>query len=269
MLKDILVVIRGGGDLGSGVAHRLYRSGFRVMITEHPQPTVIRRPVSFASAVFEGEVEVEGVQARLAKSPFEITSLLSDGLLAVIVDPQAETVQHLRPQVLVDAIMAKRNLGTKITDAPIVVALGPGFVAGQDVHAVIETARGHYLGKVILLGTAAPNTGVPGEVAGYSVERVIRSPATGTFHGIKKIGDQVVANEMVAFVDTQPVHAGIGGVLRGLLADGLWVRVRDKVGDVDPRARYDYCFTISDKARAIGGGALEAILYFLSQSGEH
>jgi xanthine dehydrogenase accessory factor len=266
MLEDILVVVKGGGDLATGVAHRLHRVGMKVIVTELARPTVIRRTVAFASAVFEGQVTVEGVTARRVENVAQALALLSEGTLPVVVDPQASVVRELKPTVVVDAIIAKRNTGTQITDAPVVVALGPGFAAGLDAHAVIETNRGHDLGRVILEGQAVPDTGVPGPVMGYASERVVRAPGQGVFRGVKAIGDRVEADDVVARAGDQPVLAPISGVLRGLLADGLVVKEGMKVGDVDPREVRENCFTISDKARAIGGGVLEAILYLLRES---
>jgi xanthine dehydrogenase accessory factor len=263
MLEDILVVIKGGGDLATGVVHRLHRVGMQVVVTELAQPTVIRRAVAVASAVYEGQVEVEGLVARLVGSDQEIRAALAESQVSVIIDPQGEVITRLRPTVVVDAIMAKRNTGTRITDAPIVIGLGPGFTAGVDVHAVIETNRGHNLGRVILSGSAEPHTGVPGPTAGYTVERVLRAPCEGTFTGKRHIGDLVEAGEVVASVAGELVMAKISGVLRGLLANGLFVKAGMKVGDVDPRGVREDCFTISDKARAIGGGVLEAILHLL------
>jgi xanthine dehydrogenase accessory factor len=263
MLEHILVVIKGGGDLATGVAHRLHRAGMPVVVTELAQPTVIRRAVALASAVYEGQVEVEGLVARLVESDREIRAALAEGQVPVVIDPLAKVIPRLRPPVVVDAIMVKRNTGTSITDAPIVIGLGPGFTAGVDVHAVIETNHGHNLGQVILAGRAEPHTGVPGPTAGFTVERVLRAPCEGTFTGERRIGDAVEAGEVVASVAGEPVVARISGVLRGLLADGLFVKVGMKMGDVDPRGVREHCFTISDKARAIGGGVLEAILYLL------
>jgi xanthine dehydrogenase accessory factor len=235
----------------------------QVVVTELAHPTVIRRAVAVASAVYEGQVEVEGLVARLVESDEEIRTALAAGHVPVAIDPQGEVITRLRPTVVVDAIMAKRNTGTKITDAPIVIGLGPGFTAGVDVHAVIETNRGHNLGQVILSGSAEADTGVPAPTAGFTVERVLRAPCEGIFKGERRIGDPVEAGEVVASVAGQPVVAKIAGVVRGLLADGLLVKAGAKVGDVDPRGIREHCFTISDKARAIGGGVLEAILYLL------
>ena len=262
-LRRIRVVVKGGGDMGTGVAHRLHRTGMQVVVTETARPTVIRRAVSFASAVFEGAITVEGVTARLVADDEALQETLARGEVPVLVDPQATIVQRWRPQVVVDAILAKRNVGTRLTDAPVVVALGPGFTAGVDCHAVVETNRGHFLGRVLLEGQAQPNTGVPGAVMGYTEERVLRAPCAGVFHGEKRIGDPVQAGEAVARVDGEPVVSRISGVLRGLLHDGLPVHPGMKVGDVDPRGVREHCFTISDKSRAVAGGVLEAILYLL------
>ncbi len=263
MLGDILVVIKGGGDLATGVVHRLHRAGMRTVVAELAQPTVIRRAVAVASAVYEGQVEVEGLVARLAESDEEIRAGLAGGRVPVVVDPRGGVITRLRPTVVVDAIMAKHNTGTRITDAPIVIGLGPGFTAGVDVHAVIETNRGHNLGRIILSGSAEPHTGVPGPTAGSTRERVLRAPCEGTFTSKRHIGDLVEADKVMAFVSGEPIAARISGVVRGLLADGLFVKAGMKVGDIDPRGVREHCFTISDKARAIGGGVLEAILYLL------
>ncbi len=254
-----LIIVKGGGDLGSGVAWRLHRCGFRVVILECPCPTAIRRQVAFATAMYEGEITVEGVTARRATLE-EAPALLEAGLIPVLADPEGRAVEVLRPDVLVDAVMAKRNTGTRLDDAPLVVALGPGFRAGRDCHAVVETARGHFLGRVYWEGEALPNTGIPGEVGGASEERVLRAPADGIFQPCAQIGDLVEAGQTVAWVDGHPVRARLRGVLRGLLAAGLEVHAGMKVGDVDPRAERSHCFTISDKALSIAGGVLEAVL---------
>jgi xanthine dehydrogenase accessory factor len=264
VLEEILVIVKGGGDLGTGVAYRLHRAGMRVVVTEQAQPTVIRRAVAFATAVYEGEIEFEGVVARRAQDASEAMRFLGEGLVPVVVDPNVTLRHRLKPTAIVDAIIAKRNLGTTIHDAPIVVALGPGFTAGVDVHAVVETKRGHYLGRVILEGQAAPDTAVPGAVMGYKRERVLFSPAEGPFRAERHIGDRVTEGQVVAYVGDAPVKANISGVLRGLLTEGLPVREGMKIGDIDPRGVVEHCFTISDKALSVGGGVLEAILYFLA-----
>ncbi len=256
-----LVIIKGAGDLATGVAHRLARSRYGVLMLEIAQPTVIRRTVSFAEAVYLGECQVEGMTAKLAESAWAAAAIIEAGKIAVLVDPEWKSLKTLNPRAVVDAIIAKRNLGTKLSDAPVVIGVGPGFTAGMDVHAVVETERGHDLGRVILSGTASPDTGIPGEIGGYGVERLIRSPAGGIFQGIRQIGDVVKAGETVATVDRTPVKAAIDGVLRGLLRSGLRVNPGFKVGDVDPRCTREHCFTISDKARSVAGGVLEALLH--------
>ncbi len=259
-MKKRLVLVKGGGDLGSGVAHRLFRCGMHVVITELDEPRVIRRMVSFAQAVYDGVIEVEGVVSRKAMDLDDVEDILRQKEIPVMVDPDAQIAGDLRPDVIVDAKMAKKNLGTKITDAPIVIGLGPGFVAGVDVHAVIETNRGHNLGRVVYEGEAEKDTGIPGPIMGYREERVLKAPEDGTFRSNREIGDLVEEGGVVAWVDGSPIKSQISGVIRGLLQNGLWVRKGLKVGDINPRGVREHCFTISDKARAIGGGVLEAIL---------
>lgn len=259
-MDNNLVLIKGGGDLASGTAHRLAKCGFEVVMLEIQQPTVIRRPVSFAEAIYKEKITVEGVTAELARGVQEIRAIVDNGNIAVAVDPTWSLVSTLKPAVVIDAVLAKRNLGTNISEAPVVIGLGPGFTAGVDVHAVVETMRGHNLGRVILNGAAKPNTGVPGIIGGYGEERVLRAPADGIFNVEKKIGDQVAKGDLVAKIEGIPLEATIDGVLRGLLKNGLSVPKGMKVGDIDPRADQGHCFTISDKARAVAGGALEALL---------
>jgi xanthine dehydrogenase accessory factor len=256
-----LVWIKGGGDLGTGVAHRLHRAGLQVVVSELAQPLVVRRAVAFASAVYDGSIILEGVEARLVRDMSETQNLLGVGIVPVVPDPTGSTVALLKPGVVVDARMAKRNLDTTLNDAAIVIGLGPGFVAGQDVHAVIETMRGHDLGRVILQGSAQPDSQMPATVQGYGRERVLRAPCNGSFHSELHIGERVQPGQTIAWVAQEPLLASIAGVLRGLLHDGLFVYQGHKVGDIDPRAIPEHCFSISDKARAIGGGVLEAMLY--------
>lgn len=258
--QETLVLIRGAGDLASGVAARLHRCGFWVVMTELPQPLMVRRTVSFGEAVYEGTVQVEEIVARRVDGVPAARAALSEGVIPVLVDPEANCRHELQPAVLVDAIMAKRNLGTTITDAPLVIALGPGFTAGVDCHAVIETQRGHWLGRVLWHGSAQPDTGVPGTVAGREAERVLRAPAAGVVQGVAAIGERVKAGQLVAMVNDHPVQAPFDGVLRGLIRSGLAVPAGLKIGDVDPRGDPAHCFTISDKSLAIAGGVLEAIL---------
>jgi xanthine dehydrogenase accessory factor len=254
------VLIKGAGDLASGVATRLRRCGFPVVMTELPEPLVVRRTVSFAEAVYEDEIAVEGIVARRVIGAAEARQAFDRGIIPVLVDPDADCRAELGPRVLVDAIVAKRNTGTQPGDAPLVIALGPGFTAGVDCHAVVETNRGHSLGRVIWHGSAEPDTGVPGEVAGRGRERVLRAPADGVLDALAQIGDRVGEGQVVATVDGQELCAGIAGVLRGLLRPGIRVTAGLKVGDVDPRGVREHCFTVSDKSLAIAGGVLEAIL---------
>lgn len=259
-MKQKLVLVKGGGDLATGIAHKLFRCGFSVVTTEIAQPTVIRRTVAFAQAVFDGQTVVEGITAELAKID-QAFDLISQGKVPVLVDPDARCVERLKPWAIVDAIIAKKNVGTYMSQAPIMIGVGPGFTAGQDVHAVVETMRGHNLGRVYLEGTAQPDTGIPGEIGGYTKERLLRAPADGEFQAYCRIGDQVEAGQMLAKVDETAIYAEINGVVRGMLQNGLRVKTGLKVGDIDPRCRPEHCFSISDKARSIGGGVLEALLW--------
>ena len=261
-IEPELVLIKGAGDLASGVAARLRRSGFPVVMTELPQPLMVRRAVCFGEAVYEGQVMVEDIPARRVANAVEARAILADGAIPVMVDPEASCRAALAPGVVVDAIMAKRNTGTTPADAPLVIALGPGFTAGIDCHAVIETNRGHWLGRVIRKGSAQPDTGTPGEVGGRSGERVLRAPAGGILEARAAIGDRVVAGQVVAMVGDAELRAGCNGVLRGLIHPGLTVTAGLKVGDVDPRAERQHCFAISDKSLAVGGAVLEAILQY-------
>ena len=270
IIVDTLVVVKGAGDLSTGVIHRLARAGFPVIATELAHPTVVRRTVAFAEAVTLGAITVEEVTCRLATSFAAIQTVLAEGEVPVVVDPAGSMLKQLRPTVLVEATLSKYNSGIMIEDAPVVIALGPGYEAGKDVHAVIETNRGHNLGRVYLQGSAEPNTGVPGAIGGYTIERLLRSPGAGKLYGVRQIGDLVQAYEKVALVRSAmneefPVKASISGILRGLVRDELDVTLGMKVGDIDPRASREHCFTISDKSRAIAGGVLEAILYFLNR----
>jgi xanthine dehydrogenase accessory factor len=265
-MDEVIVLIRGAGEMASGVAHRLHRSHFNVCMLEIPHPIAVRREVSFCEAIYEGEKEVEGVRAKFISRPEEIHSVWQEEKIPVLVDPDGEkTRRFIKPDVLVDAIMAKKNLGTHIKKAPLVIGLGPGFYAEKDVHIVIETNRGHDLGRLILKGTAEPDTGIPGNIGGYTVERVLRTMKKGVFHPQKEIGDRVHKGLVVAVVDDFPVMAKISGIVRGLIREGVEVKKGMKVGDIDPRGKRESCFTISDKARAIGGGVLEAILYWFNK----
>ena len=262
--------------MASGIAFRLHHSGFRVAMTEIAAPTAVRRAVCFSEAVYEGHSQVEDVCALLVKDEAGMKGAFANKQIAVFVDPAAAIVKKLKPAVLVDAIMAKTNTGTALTDAPLVIGVGPGFAAGIDCHAVIETRRGHTLGRVITEGNALPNTGVPGEVGGYTVERILRSPADGVFSALFSIGDEVKKGDVVALARSamdasesgtgsalgHPLMAEIDGILRGLLPSGITVSRGMKAGDIDPRCERAHCFTVSDKALAVGGGVLEACLRF-------
>ena len=257
-----MILIRGAGDIASGIAVRLYRCGFTLAMTDLQQPTSIRRTVCFSEAILHGACTVEGVTAEQAASLNDAKAIWQRGHIPVFADDEGTVRAMLQPDAVVDARLAKVNLDTTLTDAPIVVAVGPGFTAGQDCHAVVETQRGHYLGRVIYEGAVAPNTGIPGNIGGYTVERIVRAPKAGTFHPVHAIGDQVEADEIVAYVDEAPVRCQIGGTLRGILPEGIRVFEGMKSGDVDPRCKPDHCFCASDKALSVGGGVLEALLHF-------
>ena len=256
----MLVLIKGAGDLASGVAHRFHQCGIQVVMTDIAQPTTVRCTVAFSRAVYEGCAEIEGVAARVTGNAKDVMNIVQSGEIAVIVDPAAKILKELPFDAVIDAVIAKSNLGTTIQDAPVVVALGPGFTAGVDCHAVVETKRGHNLGRVFYEGSAAPNTGVPGNIGGFTTERIIRAPQDGLFTPIRQIGDLVKKGDPVAKVDGAPVFALLDGVVRGMLPAKTPVVRGMKSGDIDPRGIPEYCRTISDKARAIGGGALEAVL---------
>ena len=261
-----LVVVRGAGDLATGVIVRLHKAGYKVIALDIEKPTVIRRTVSLAEAAYEGSYEVEGVTGVFLKTWDDALKVLSEGKVPVIADPGMNIPGHIKPVCIVDAIIAKRNMGTKKGMAPLVIALGPGFEAGVDADVVIETKRGHRLGTIITEGTAVPNTGIPGIIAGYGKERVIHSPASGEFRGVRAIGDIVKKGETVAYVGDTPVPASLDGKLRGLLHDGLIVPAGFKIADIDPRGEEAEHLTISDKARAIAGGVLEALDGFLRKN---
>ncbi len=265
-INELVILIRGAGETASGVAHRLHQSHFKICMIEVPQPLAVRREVAFSEAIYEGEKEVEGIRAKLISKAEGIESVWMENKIPILIDPDGKKTRNvLKPDVLVDGIMAKKNLGTQIDHAPWVIGLGPCFFTGKDVHVVIETNRGHHLGKMIMSGSAEPDTGIPGEIAGYTVERVLRTMKKGVFHPQKSIGERVNKGSVVAVVDDFPVIAKISGVVRGLLRKEVEVKKGMKVGDIDPRGIKEHCFTISDKTRAIGGGVLEAILYKFNQ----
>ena len=301
--KNLLIICRGAGDLATGIIHRLHRAGHRVIALETDYPAAIRRQVSFCEAVYDGSAAVEGVTARLvpaltdAETDTEtysgindtpaapiasekwdssaIEAVLEAGEVPLLIDPKGESVALLKPDVVVDAIIAKKNLGTTINMAPLVIGVGPGFTAGQDVHLVIESMRGHNLARIITDGMAQPNTGVPGNIAGFTSERVIHAPAAGYIHDVRKIGDIVQKGDEIArlYPDKEsydnalseyvPVNATITGIIRGLIREGYYFREGFKIADIDPReSELTNCFTISDKARSIAGSVLEAVSAF-------
>jgi len=261
MIQTSLVWVRGAGDLATGIALRLYRAGYSVAMSELPLPTCVRRTVSFAPAVTAGRHVVEAVTAVRAATPAEVAAAIARGEVPVAVDPVGELLAACHPAAVVDAIMAKQNTGTTRQDAPMVVAVGPGFSAGMDCHAVVETQRGHWLGRVYYSGGAAPDDGEPGEMNGQRSSRVLRAPVDGTFQGSAGIGDMVTPGQVVGRVAGEPVVAAIAGVLRGLIADGVPVQADLKVGDVDPSGEVARCSAVSDKSLAVGGGVLEALLH--------
>lgn len=260
LFSRALVLVRGGGDLASGAIYRLRRAGFPVVVTELATPLLVRRTVSYGEAVYAGAVTVEGVQARLAPDPGGVAGILAAGDVAVLVDPDGRAQSALAPVIVVDARMEKRNLGITLADAPLVVALGPGFTAGVDCHAVVETNRGHDLGRVIWRGGAEPDTGEPGVILNRSHSRILRAPAGGHVRARAAIGDVIEEGQTVAEVGGAPVVAGFHGILRGIIHEAVPVTPGMKIGDLDPRARRENCFTISDKSLAVGGGVLEAVL---------
>ena len=301
--KNLLIICRGAGDLATGIIHRLHRAGHRVIALETDYPAAIRRQVSFCEAVYDGSAVVEGVTARLvpaladAETDTEtysgendtpaahivsekwdssaIEAVLEAGEVPLLIDQKGESIALLKPDVVVDAIIAKKNLGTTINMAPLVLGVGPGFTAGQDVHLVIESMRGHNLARIITDGMAQPNTGVPGNIAGFTSERVIHAPAAGYIHDVRKIGDIVQKGDEIARIypdkesydnalsEYVPVNATITGIIRGLIREGYYFRKGFKIADIDPReSEITNCFTISDKARSIAGSVLEAVSAF-------
>lgn len=297
--KNLLIICRGAGDLATGIIHRLHRAGHRVIALETDYPAAIRRQVSFCEAVYDGSAAVEGVTARLVPALADaetysgisdtpaahiasekwdssaIEAVLEAGEVPLLIDPKGESIELLKPDVVVDAIIAKKNLGTTINMAPLVIGVGPGFTAGQDVHLVIESMRGHNLARIITDGMAQPNTGVPGNIAGFTSERVIHAPAAGYIHDVRKIGDIVQKGDEIALIypdkesydnalsEYVPVNATITGIIRGLIREGYYFRKGFKIADIDPReSELTNCFTISDKARSIAGSVLEAVSAF-------
>lgn len=251
--------------MASGIAHRLFMANItRICMAEIENPLCVRRTVSFCEAVFEREVKVEGALGKLVRNQAELAQAWVHKNIGVMIDPSWRMIAELKPDVVVDAIMAKRNLGTSKDEAPLVIGVGPGFVAPDNVHVVVESNRGHHLGRAIYHGAAEPHTGMPGLTAGFSRERVLRSPHEGMVRHVKSFGDTVTKRETVLYVDTTPVPAGVDGVVRGLIRE-IRVRANEKVGDIEPRGDVSYSHTISDKARAIAGGVLEAVMHYLNR----
>ena len=260
-LSELIVAIKGAGEMASAAAWRIYMSNIRqILMLEAPFPLAVRREVSFCEALYGGRQVVEGVEACRTDEDTDVRKAWAQGRIAVTVDPEWKILDRFRPNVVIDAILAKKNLGTRMSEAQLVIGLGPGFVAGQDVHLVIETNRGHNLGKILASGSAAPNTGIPGSIGGHTEERVLRAPCDGEFKSRCAIGDLVKKDDVIATVAESDVRAKIDGVLRGLIRSSAPVHQGLKLGDIDPRGDADYCRTISDKARAISGSVLEAIL---------
>jgi xanthine dehydrogenase accessory factor len=264
----MLVVIKGAGDLASGIALRLSRAGFSIIMTDTAAPTAVRRTVCFSEAVRNGSARVEDVTAVRVDTPQEMRDRIARREIALFVDERAEIIHEVKPAAVVDAIIAKRNTGTAITDAPVVIGVGPGFTAGIDCHAVVETKRGHTLGRVLYEGGALPDTGIPGDIGGYTTERLIRAEADGVFIARRQIGDFVRRGEILAETaadsamrETVPVTASIDGMLRGILPSGIRVTKGMKAGDIDPRGEKSHCYTVSDKALSVAGGVLEALLH--------
>lgn len=267
MEKKKLVIVRGGGDLATGTIHRLWSAGIGVLVLETSHPAAIRRQVAVCEAVYEKRACIEGMEAVLISDAAEAYAVISSGKVPVLVDPEGACIAQMKPIAVVDAILAKKNLGTTRDMAPLTIALGPGFTAGEDVDVVIETMRGHNLGRIIRKGAAQPNTGIPGNVGGYTAERVLHAQAAGEFYGIHKIGDFVQAGENIARIvpkeadgSAVDVAASIDGIIRGMIRDGYPVTEGFKIADIDPRKEeLENCFTISDKARCIAGSVLEAV----------
>ena len=261
MFKDKIVVVRGGGDLASGTINRLHNIGFKVLVLEIPQPNFIRRKVCYGQAIYEKEFTLENVVSKKADNLDEIENIWREEKIPVYVDPEMKIVPKIKPIAVVDAIIAKKNLRMRKDIAPITIALGPGFEGGKDVDAVIETQRGHNLGRIIFNGKAAENTGIKG----YGKERVIHAPASGKLKIVHDIGSVVKKDEVIAYIDSAPVYASLTGLIRGMIKDGSIVEKGLKIIDIDPREeKLKNCYTISDKARTISGGVVEALFYLMN-----
>ena len=279
MNKKILIICRGGGDLATGIVHRLFRAGFPVLVLETDSPAAIRRQVSFSEAVYDGTATVEGVTAeRIASANrASVNHVLEEGRVPLLVDPEGSSIPLLKPDIVVDAIIAKKNLGTAKEMAPLVIGVGPGFTAGEDVDLVVESMRGHNLARIFTTGSALPNTGIPGNIGGFTKERVLHAETDGYMKNIRQIGDIVEKGEEIARIYEKmteegifsgsyvSVEASISGIIRGLIREGYHFQKGFKIADIDPReSELANCFTISDKARSIGGSVLEAVCGYVN-----
>ena len=273
LINNELVIVRGAGDLATGVVYSLYKANFKVIILETQHPSAIRRKVALSEAVYDGKTKVEDIEAVLVKNYEETLNIIANKdykEIPILIDPNCEILNHIKPTFLIDAIIAKKNLGTNKSMAKYTIALGPGFTAGKDCDIVIETMRGHNLGRMYLEGEAIPNTGIPGNIGGKEAERVIHASSDGIIENIKNIGDFVREKEVIAYINndnqTIEVIAPFEGLLRGIIRDGFKVRKGLKIADIDPRkSEYDNCFTISDKARNLGGAVLTAMMYLYNR----
>lgn len=263
-MKKPFMIIRGGGDIATGTIYALWSAGLIPIVLEIAEPSAIRRQVAVCEAVYDGEKTVEGMKAVRTDGIDSAFEIIKEGNVPVLIDEIGESILKLKPDILIDCILAKRNINTKIDMAPLTIALGPGFTAGRDVHYVIETQRGHDLGRIISERSAAENTGIPGNIGGYTKERVIHSPSDGIITIVKDIGSFVEKGDVIAIVGDKRVYASISGLIRGMIKDGYCVHKGLKITDIDPRReQYKNCFTISDKARCIGGSVLELVCKFM------
>ncbi len=260
-MDELIITIRGAGEMASGIAHRLHSAGMhKIVMTEIVQPLCVRRTVSFSESVYEGEASVEGIRGVLIGNLNELSDPWKEDMVAVIVDPESRCISELKPDVFIDATMLKKETSLCGREARLIIGVGPGFTAPDNVHAVIESNRGHNLGRVIWTGSAEPYTGVPGNTNGITRERVLRASVSGTVKHVRHIGEMVKKEDTVLYVDEIPVRAQIDGILRGLIRE-VYVTANEKIGDIDPRSKIDHCYMISDKARAIAGGVLEVIMH--------
>ena len=274
LINNELVIVRGAGDLATGVVYSLYKAHFKVIILETQHPSAIRRKVALSEAVYDGKTKVEDIEAVLVKNYEEALNIIANKdykEIPILIDPNCEILNHIKPTFLIDAIIAKKNIGTNKSMAKYTIALGPGFTAGKDCDIVIETMRGHNLGRIYLEGEAIPNTGIPGNIGGKEAERVIHASSDGIIENIKNIGDFVREKEVIAYINNDnkkiEVIAPFEGLLRGIIRDGFKVRNGLKIADIDPRkSEYDNCFTISDKARNLGGAVLTAMMYLYNSN---